>query len=95
VHEYSGRFISPVPVFTTVTDSQNDPQSLVPVSEYLTTFSIDGQWYLLWSGTGSPNHPGTNCRVLTISQMTGNVEESAMVFTSISGLSSSASKKAE
>ena len=94
VHEYSGRFLSPTPVFTSVTDTQSDPPALVPDTQYVSTFSIEGQWYLLWSGTGSP-HPGTKCRLLVATQVAGKYEESAVTFASISGITSSASKKAE
>jgi hypothetical protein len=94
VHEYSGRFVSPIPVFTSVTDNQNDPQPATQETHYLTTFSIDDQWYLLWSGSGSSN-PGTICRLLTATQIAGNVEESAITFVSVTGITSLASKKSE
>jgi hypothetical protein len=93
VHEYSGRFISPSPVFTSVTDTQNDPQSATQEAHYVSTFSIDGQWYLLWSGSGSPN-PGTVCRLLT-TQRAGSAEESAITFISVTGITSLASKRSE
>lgn len=94
VHEYSGRFLRPTPVFTSVTDTQSDPPALVPDTQYLSTFSIEGQWYLLWSGTGSP-HPGTKCRLLLPTQVAGKNEESAVTFVSVAGITSLASKKAE
>jgi|LauGreSuBDMM15SN_2_FD.fasta_scaffold138863_2 hypothetical protein len=94
VHEYSGRFLDPVPVFTSVTDTQNDPPTQTQSTQYISTFSISGQWYLLWSGTGS-SYPGTNCRLLMPSQIAGQLEETAVTFASITGISSLASKKAE
>jgi hypothetical protein len=94
VHEYSGRFINPVPVFTSVTDTQNDPQSATQETHYISTFNIDNQWYLLWSGSGSPN-PGTICRLLTSTQIAGNDEETAITFVSVTGITSLASKKSE
>jgi hypothetical protein len=94
VHEYSGRFVSDVPVFTSVTETQNDPQLATQEYHYLSTFSIDDKWYLLWSGSGSLN-PGTKCRLLTSTQSAGNVEESAITFVSVTGISSLASKKSE
>jgi hypothetical protein len=94
VHEYSGRFLNPEPVFTSVTDTQNDPPTQTQGTQYISTFSISGQWYLLWSGTGSP-YPGTNCRLLMPSQIAGQLEETAVTFASITGISSLASKKAE
>ena len=93
VHEYSGRFLSPRPVFTSVTDT-NDPPTLTMNTEYISTFSIDGQWYLLWSGTGG-TYPGTNARLLMPSWVAGKLEESAVTFASVTGISSSASKQAE
>jgi hypothetical protein len=94
VHEYSGRFLSRVPVFTSVTDTVNDPPTQTQDTQYLSTFSIDGQWYLLWSGTGS-SFPGTKCRLLTPSQIAGKLEETAVTFATVTGITSSASKKAE
>ena len=94
VHEYSGRFISPIPVFTSVTDTQSDPPAQAQDTQYLSTFSIDGFWYLLWSGTGAP-YPGTLCRVLMPSQIAGKFEESAVAFASVTGITSSASQRAE
>jgi hypothetical protein len=96
VHEYSGRFLSPRPVFTSVTDT-GDPLTLTMTTEYLSTFSIDGQWYLLWSGTGG-TYPGTNARLLMPSWVAGKLEESAVTFASVTfspSISSSASKQAE
>jgi len=98
VHEYSGRFLSPRPVFTSMIDT-TDPQSLPMTTEYISTFSIDGQWYLLWSGIGSGfSQPGTNARLLMPSWVAGKLEESAVTFASVTfspAISTLASKKNE
>ncbi len=97
VHEYSGRFLSPRPVFTSMLDTVNDPQSLIMTTEYISTFSIDGQLYLLWSGIGS-SQPGTNARLLMPSWVAGKLEESAVTFASVTfspAISTLASKKTE